>query len=562
MEVLLTPPDPDPLLSSFDSCWLPSFYSPGEAVAFSSTGGSTWEDSSADENKIVLAARETLSYLIVEECSNPFSATNEFLAFSYLLLNTTLASSSESWDRYRQAKNELKKGILFFLLFLAFTAYLLPEILQYLLLFCKFAEFPNRRRPKCTTMPWNIWPSLMVLWGVCWMFYPGPSRQDDIPVQFLWNDEYLPVYHPNLSSDFVPQAFPESFGESREIEDDFRWWNGVGFTNIEDIIDYEALADSNPDPRGRLNLLDQSFQEVATSLPNTNTRVDPASQAIVFQLDNAVDSMPAIPSLLADIIMLPQLNQNLPGNCSESNQVDGRSERAIQPTVMPFGPLPQQMPIQLQTPMMSTQAENRMLKADGQLICNEFGCGTIQFDRKWKWQAHMNKHTRPFLCEVEGDCPRKTSGFATKGERKRHNEAHARHNGDNNSSLFRCRVLGCPRTAALGNDGFSRKDQLREHMKRAHPGIPLPPDLIPRTAKVSKTLNLTALSESMDPNFVVPDMRKRKRKPANELGVGEPSANSGEDATPEQNLVEENERLKRQVKRLFGVIDSLTQQGM
>lgn len=33
------------------------------------------------------------------------------------------------------------------------------------------SDFPNRRRPPCTTMPWNIWPALVVLWGVCWMFY-------------------------------------------------------------------------------------------------------------------------------------------------------------------------------------------------------------------------------------------------------------------------------------------------------------------------------------------------------------------------------------------------------
>jgi hypothetical protein len=29
------------------------------------------------------------------------------------------------------------------------------------------------RRP--TTMPWNIWPSLAILWGVCWMFYNIPA---------------------------------------------------------------------------------------------------------------------------------------------------------------------------------------------------------------------------------------------------------------------------------------------------------------------------------------------------------------------------------------------------
>jgi hypothetical protein len=42
--------------------------------------------------------------------------------------------------------------------------HLLPDI---------FSEFANRIRPRCTTMPWTIRPALVVLWGVCWMFYYG-----------------------------------------------------------------------------------------------------------------------------------------------------------------------------------------------------------------------------------------------------------------------------------------------------------------------------------------------------------------------------------------------------
>lgn len=38
-----------------------------------------------------------------------------------------------------------------------------------------FSEFPEGGRPPCTTIPWTIWPALVVLWGVCWMFYPGDS---------------------------------------------------------------------------------------------------------------------------------------------------------------------------------------------------------------------------------------------------------------------------------------------------------------------------------------------------------------------------------------------------
>jgi hypothetical protein len=98
---------------------------------------------------------------------------------------------------YGNQKDPLKRFHVGLLVFLEYLAFLLQKILQYFLLFCKFAEFPNRRRPKCTTMPWNIWPSLVVLWGVCWMFYPHSSHQNHTPNEFLLNDEYLPVFHPS-----------------------------------------------------------------------------------------------------------------------------------------------------------------------------------------------------------------------------------------------------------------------------------------------------------------------------------------------------------------------------
>ena len=52
--------------------------------------------------------------------------------------------------------------------------------LKYLTFFSLFySEHPNGIRKLCTTMPWSILPSLAVLWGVCWMFYPPwPSQED------------------------------------------------------------------------------------------------------------------------------------------------------------------------------------------------------------------------------------------------------------------------------------------------------------------------------------------------------------------------------------------------
>ncbi len=73
-------------------------------------------------------------------------------------------------------------------------ALLLLTILRFLLSYIRSAGFMNRRRPKCTTMPWEIWPSLLVLWGVCWMFYPPAFYQDGNQRQHPLEDEQLPYF--------------------------------------------------------------------------------------------------------------------------------------------------------------------------------------------------------------------------------------------------------------------------------------------------------------------------------------------------------------------------------
>jgi hypothetical protein len=73
---------------------------------------------------------------------------------------------------------------------------------------CKYFEYPNRRRPPCTTMPWNIWPSLVVLWGVCWMFYTPLSSAEWDGVQAGFNsDEFM----------------TNQFGEWKEFTSSFSW---------------------------------------------------------------------------------------------------------------------------------------------------------------------------------------------------------------------------------------------------------------------------------------------------------------------------------------------------
>lgn len=43
-----------------------------------------------------------------------------------------------------------------------------------------FFEWPSGQHPLNTTWPWaDVKPSLMVLWGVCWMFFPTPYGEGD-----------------------------------------------------------------------------------------------------------------------------------------------------------------------------------------------------------------------------------------------------------------------------------------------------------------------------------------------------------------------------------------------
>lgn len=50
-------------------------------------------------------------------------------------------------------------------------------MLSFFLILCISSGFPtDPGQPSCSTMPWNIRPALVVLWGVCWMFARPPSQ--------------------------------------------------------------------------------------------------------------------------------------------------------------------------------------------------------------------------------------------------------------------------------------------------------------------------------------------------------------------------------------------------
>jgi len=63
------------------------------------------------------------------------------------------------------------------------------QLVKYKCEYGSFAEWPDGRRPPCTTMPWTIWPTLVVLWGVYWMFYTPLSSTRWEEIVSSWNSD-------------------------------------------------------------------------------------------------------------------------------------------------------------------------------------------------------------------------------------------------------------------------------------------------------------------------------------------------------------------------------------
>lgn len=108
------------------------------------------------------------------------------------------------------------------------------------------------------------------------------------------------------------------------------------------------------------------------------------------------------------------------------------------------------------------RAEEPPRNQQGKMICVHAECGGILFDRKCEWSKHMDKHDRPYKCNVAG-CE-KLQGFTYSGGLLRHErEVHKMHGGTK-KSLF-CPFHDCKRSSGAG---FTRKENLAEHIRRVH----------------------------------------------------------------------------------------------
>ena len=99
---------------------------------------------------------------------------------------------------------------------------------------------------------------------------------------------------------------------------------------------------------------------------------------------------------------------------------------------------------------------------EGKYICTYSPeCEDQTFDRKCEWNKHMDKHDRPYRC-THPDCA-KLQGFTYSGGLLRHErEVHGKHGGPKTQLM--CNYPDCKRK----NKGFTRKENLNEHIRRVH----------------------------------------------------------------------------------------------
>nr|RBQ84084.1 hypothetical protein FVER53263_20652 [Fusarium verticillioides] len=167
-------------------------------------------------------------------------------------------------------------------------------------------EFPNNIRHTCTTMPWTIFPALLVLWGVCWMFVIGSSQPEHewgtavdpmiSPVPAAY-DFYVDFHGIGIQEELQGSVVDE-IGNSGHLSLDTleELWPG-DVQLINDLIHPFNFAQNTPqDPnflipdmtsRGDLESLELAAQDTAETLPPAAMK-DP-THTLCINTDNSVE---------------------------------------------------------------------------------------------------------------------------------------------------------------------------------------------------------------------------------------------------------------------------------
>ncbi|KAJ4290459.1 hypothetical protein N0V90_010676 [Kalmusia sp. IMI 367209] len=204
------------------------------------------------------------------------------------------------------------------------------------------------------------------------------------------------------------------------------------------------------------------------------------------------------------------------------------------------------------------RAEEPPKNHDGKMICKHKECSGQIFDRKCEWSKHMDKHDRPYKCNVKG-CE-KLQGFTYSGGLLRHErEVHKMHGGTK-KSLF-CPFADCKRSSG---SGFTRKENLAEHIRRVHRRTSMSADLghliIPREQRQDEPADIRLSSDSSYQRVTEDDDAQLalKRKRTSEVSI--PEEDDETDLRSEvKRLRRENEEKDARLRQLEQAVMALQQ---
>jgi len=281
---------------------------------------------------------------------------------------------------------------------LEYLVLLLLSTLRFLLSCSRIGGFQNRERLRCTTMPWNIWPSLVVLWGVCWMFINTPLNEfDTTPSNAVPDDEQLSLFVPSktfpfiretfqihwrevtdlsLDTSFAPNPFTPNFAGFDPFLGNFEFGNALNDAAYDHTpyLDHQTL---NEIPLGSLQ---QNYQDQ----PSPREAEDYSIYSRSLPGDFSSNSDNRIKGTATPNFPIRQLHMNI--NQVANTHVSSHSLSSLSAAATTFGRPDSEAPLLQPISPISEQQQIPPRNAEGKLICTDPGCTDKTFRRYCDWQ--------------------------------------------------------------------------------------------------------------------------------------------------------------------------------
>lgn len=261
----------------------------------------------------------------------------------------------------------------------------------------KFGRFANRQRPKCTTMPWSIWPSLVVLWGVCWMFY---TPFDATSFERYFDDDELSLFNPgktshaymdieNIDGRVIEVTFDPAFvsysSGYEHFTGDFETEIGFNDATYASHIEQNSPKDYNLNPFEQQSLAQISSENTvgSGSLVGFGSRLEEIPSSTAGHMNESTQKTASAPRSQVYV------NGSQSINTSQTAHIDEQHIASLSAVAMtvPTG-LATVLPQQVSTENTSSeQAQSPSRNAEGKLICIHFDCDRNRiFKRHCDWQ--------------------------------------------------------------------------------------------------------------------------------------------------------------------------------